>query len=1565
MKSQLFCEVLNGKLFSGVEVMNEKSNKEISLLNKKIKALIMAFLMFLMLFSISSAAGSVDLQYELVASTTSDAEGNYLFSEIPDGDYTLIALYNEDKWRRADEQIRIQDGTDLSVNLDTSSRDIDANESQALFEMSGSEANPSGSAKISGLTRQKQMNADPIPLGSTKVLLLKEAGTETQDNSGETQSNSSKTQDNSGETQDNSSQIQSNSSNSQKLNVAIVTGYRSHELPLKNLMEKLNNDSSLNLTLNCFMADYVMENDVDLSTMDILYINMLSPSTAQKLTPTVDSAIANGCVVIDDDTLLNESIPLPEDQIESYREKLNNYWLNGAYDQDNLKNLVFCIASDCCGRSDLQYEDPHMLPERAIYHTNMTGYFTDSLDTYLAWYSNRSDGGHVYDPAKPTVAITMYQSYFPFQIEPIDVLISKLEAKGYNVIATYGSDNLSSGDFFKQGDEVLVDAIISFTYFGNKFDAEDLDVPVINGIIDNYMNKTEYEASSRPLPADKMMKLDLQELWGAIDPIIMAATEIDPETGTETSVSIDYQVDWLVDRVESWVNLSEIPESDKKVAIIYYNHGGGKDNIGASYLDVVPSLSNLLDAMGKNGYALNESQLLNETELLNLMLTQGINIGTWAPGELQKLVDTGKVVLLPESTYEKWFSELPEKRQQEVIDQWGQAPGKIMVWENESGKYLVIPRIEVGENVILAPQPSRGWLDDNEALYHDKDLPPHHQYIAFYLWLQHSKEEGGFGSDAFVHFGRHGTQEWLPGKEFGLSRYDWPSLMIGDKPVIYPYVMDGLGEGNEAKRRGGAVIIDHLVPPILSAGSYGDYANLSEAIHNYEQADTNASLKAAHRSEVLNLTQSLSLDKDFNMTEAENNETYFNTTFLEGLEDLLDDYKSQSMPYGLHILGTSPKGEQLVGMVNSMLGAEFADSVNEFNKTEGAQLYLLDLVLNQGVNSTNAQKKVLGKGNETVNTFLSSAKEYAENLSLGEEEINQVLKALNGSFIPGNLGGDPVRNPETLPSGRNFYAFDQRIVPTEAAWTLGQEMADQMLEAYVADHGTYPKKVAYILWAGETTRHEGVMEAEILYLLGVKPVWNSGRVVDVEAIPMETLGRPRIDVVMQISGLYRDMYPDKVRLLDKAVKLAYAQEDSPNYVRENADALKSSLASEGSLSESEALDLALLRIFGSSDGAYGTGLPNAVSASDTWETNGALAELYISKMCNAYGEDVWGENLKDIFEKNLEGTEATIHSRSTNLYGTLDNDDFFQYMGGLNLAVSYVSGGEYPDSYITNMLTNGDEKTETLEKFLTRETYSRYFNSKWIEGMQGNGYAGAREMSDFVENLWGWEATNPGLISDDVWNQVYKTYVADQELRDWVKQNNPYAYQAMTARMLETARKGNWDASDEVLESLATEYEESVVEDGVTCCHHTCGNPLLNSYVSGMVSVPGFSEAIENATQESLEQEETEKQSSSGEKHSSSGNKGNSTPVIRSTGSSNQTVIESDAGYGVDSPEPAPEVSKSAADQDYVEGYEMQKDSTDEPDNSGFSFSGSDIYGILFVVAAIGGIYFGFYKKKM
>jgi len=1103
-----------------------------------------------------------------------------------------------------------------------------------------------------------------------------------------------------------------------------------------------------------------------------------------------------------------------------------------------------------------------------------------------------------------------------------------------------------------------------------------------------------------------MIRLYRPETWGWIDPIMIASNEVDPETNTEVYVPIEGQVDWLVDRAVAQTELSEKNESDKKVAIIYYSHGCGNDSIGASYLEVIPSIYNLLERMADAGYDVDKALIPNESELTDLMLKQGTNIGTWAPGELERLVESGEVELIPESTYLEWFEALPETCKEEVIETWGPAPGEVMVYEDDSGdRFLVIPKIEVSDNVILAPQPTRGWLSDNEILYHDGELSPHHQYIAFYFWLQNE-----YGADAIVNMGRHGTVEWLPGKEFCLFSDEWSAVINGNIPVIYPYIMDGMGEGMQAKRRGNAVIIDHLVPPVVLSESYGNYTELSSKISQYQTLPSESELKELRMQEIVNLTRELNLNGFVNVSLSENEDT--EEEFLDELEDTLEELKATSMPYGLHILGTSPEGENLTQMVYSMLGDEFTEEVAAYNNSENAPLDLLDLVLLQNVSIADAQQQVLGNSSEEVTDYLTTAQEYAEKLGESKNEIQQVLKALDGKYIEPNIGGDPILRPDTLPSGRNFYAFDEQLLPTKQAWELGKEMANQTIEAYRAEHeGQYPKKIGLVLWAGESTRNEGVTEAEIFYLLGVKPVWDDDgeEVIDVELINSSELGRPRIDVLVQISGLYRDTFPHKVELIDKAVYLAYNDpdnqygedeerpvpgyisydlEENTNYVRENTNDLFLVL-NESFQNETASMTVALLRVFGPEDGTYGTGLANVVSASNS--STSELAELYINRMSYVYGEYVWGDSIAEIvsqfqvdgssinnteiFEHNLEDVGTTVLSRSSSTYGVLDNSDVFEYLGGLNLAVSSVSG-VYPDSYIMNLQNPGDEKIETLSEYLTREIITRSLNPKYIEGMLESGFEGVSQLSDFVENLWGWEATNPDLVSDDVWNQVYETYVADSELSSALKENNPYAYQSMTARMLETARQGSWDAPDEVIESLATEYAESVVEEGVACCHHTCGNPTLNNYVAGLVSVPGFSEAIEEATSSESSQQSSE--SDSGSSHHSSHSTGNATVIPKASSSSNQTSKStssesvgnqtsqqsSDSGYGVDSSEPAPEIQKSA-DSNYVEGYEMQKDSAEEPDNSGFSFSGSDIFGILFVVAAVGGIYLGFYKKKM
>ncbi len=1513
----------------------------------------------------------------IVSNSTSDSSGYYELTNVPPGNYTLIAIkyYEKDgelKCYNVDEELTVANATpvskDIYLRYDGTSN---PEEIFALLDLY------SEKTTICGYT-VRTMGSSLLYNDNVTVALLREKALPY--------------------------------SNSPHLNVSIITGYR-YDYQLETAVNRLNANSDLNLTVSYFTPNNLENHtEVDFGSMDIIYINMFTQD-AEVLRDDIDEAIANGAVVIGQTTTLPDNPePIPSkfaDDEASLKAFLQGYWSNVPADDLNLDYMIFYLASEYYGRNDLEIETPIGPPKRAIYHPDFVNgsdlYFAESYEEYLDWYANREDEGHRYNASAPTVGMAFYASYYPNRKEPFDTLIREFESRGVNVITFYGDSSNPCDPFIRNETETYMDALISFTYRGNYFDTEGLDIPLINGVLNGYLNYTEWNESSSPLPADSMMRIYRPEWYGFIDPIMISTTALDPETEEEIYVPIPGQVDWLVNRILVQVELSpeRTPESEKKVAIIYYNHGCGKDGIGASYLDVAASISKLLEGMADAGYAVDSGNIPNGSELTDLILVQGTNIGTWAPGELDRMVENGNVALIPNSTYSEWFEALPESRQQEVISRWGDAPGEIMVYENESGKFLVIPKIEVGDGVILAPQPTRGWLQDNDALYHSKDLPPHHQYIAFYLWLQNE-----YGADAMVNMGRHGTVEWLPGKQFCLSSEDWPALMNGDIPVIYPYVMDGLGEGIQAKRRGNAVVIDHLIPPVLEAGLYGEYAELDGAILDYTNAvdmGMDEELVVMHKAEILNLTEELGLDSQLNMSLAEDKLT-FEDIFLDELGDLLEELKSTSMPYGLHVLGTSPEGAELAGMVNSMLGEPFEEHV-EFcfdpalsgcNNSDEAEFALLESVLLYGNSSAEAQAYVLGcSENATLTADLATAEEYAALLAEGKNEINQVLKALDGRFIEPNAGGDPVRDPDTLPSGRNFYSFDPEELPSEEAWIIGTEMADEMLRQYRESHnGSYPGKVAYVLWAGETTRNEGVMESQILYLLGVKPNFEDSdedfdSYDDLIFISDDELGRPRIDVMVQISGLYRDTYPNNIRLIDYAVRTVCDESEypgtaeNPNYVLENTKSLAAAL-NETLQNETLSWDVATLRIFGPADGTYGTGMSNAVSASNTWNDTEELAELYVSKMSNAYGEYIWGESLaeftgcedvsnEDLFLNNLDDIEVTLHSRSSNTYGVLDTDEFFQYLGGLNLAVQYASGGEFPESFIFNLRNPGCEAVETLSSFLEKELYARYFNPSWIEGMQQNGYAGASEMSDFLENLWGWEALNPDLVSDDVWNQVYQTYVGDPELSDWLKDNNPNAYQAMTARLIETSLKEGWNVQDSVLQDIMKEYLESVLEEGKPCCcHHTCGNPELNAKVyEGLQSVPGitqedlvkFAEIMKKATgiDPSIPEYEIP-ETIDKECRNHGGGTGSESVTIRKAGNS---TVDSNSGFGANMDQ-IPTQPQKSEDGDYVEGYEMEKEmNQDDEDSGSMTFSSSDIVGTLFVLVAVGGIYLGMRKKNM
>ena len=1439
----------------------------------------------------------------------------------------------------------------------------------------------------------------------------------------------------------------------------IISGYETHNKIITDLTAKYGENGS-NVELVSLETKTIMDKTPEeiqtlIAGADVISIHMVSTTpTWNYLRAAILAECAGGNVVIlDDNSTRQETAYNPytvpsipgisdtKDNFGKYQEKVRNYWSNTPYEHKNLENMINMILIDFYGRYDLDRPEQAVeLPIKGIYHPHLENIFETDYDEYIKWYSENEeiwggeDSSYKYNPENPTVGITFYKSYYPDKMEPTAKLIEELEKKGVNVLAVYCEapakfdTDTDGGIYFRKGE---IDAVLNYRYIGeHRFDQVELNVPVFNILIVD--EAAEWEDSSNPF-GNSSMKLVNQELIGAIDPIAVVSTEeID---GSVQNKPIVDQVDWMVERVIGQLNLQAKDNYDKNVAVVYYNHGGGKGNIGASYLDVPASTVNLLNAMKADDYNIDTSLVPDAETMVNFMITQGINVGGWAPGELKKLVgdvdisgneeiyDTGKAVLISTELYEKWFKEiylgewfdetiktlsdeekvektekqtkLYEQKKTEVAEMWGTAPGNIMVYQN---KYIIVPYIDVsdsetGGSVILTPQPSRGHSESIETLYHDTNMPPTHQYIAFYLWLQHGsqrvvgngnsddydsypkEDKYGFGADAIIHMGRHGTQEWLPGKETALSRYDWPSVMAGNVPIIYPYIVDGVGEGIVAKRRGNAVLIDHMTPAIVYAGLYGDYAALESSLQSYETVE-NEEVKAGHLNTIIEILVLTELNIRLGVTEEElreMDETELDKVFHD-LEDILEDLKTSYMPYGLHILGQALEGEALKEMVFSMLSAKYTQSVTDVSGATFEDAYdILSRVID-GADPDTAIDDVFGsKTNQPdaaqktkMKEQLNLGKEYAANLIASEGEMDQILRGLRGEFIAPKVGGDPVTRPQVLPTGGNFYTIDQRRVPTEEAWAVAVRLTDELLAEYYEENGKWPSSIGYVLWAGETTRTEGIMEAQIMYLIGIKPRWSSGNVdaSNFDVIPAndltveingETKTRPRIDVIVEISGVYRDTFPEKVLMLDRAIRLAYEQTDGVNNIRENTDKIISSGYSK---------DEALSRIFGPASDSYGAGMENLIGSTNSWTDGNDLAEHFINRMgfvYNSLGE--WGTtNDKELYKSQLSNVDATVHSRSSPLYGALDIDDFYQYLGGLNAAVSYSrEDGKMPDSYVMNLQKPGEAKVDTLKEFIENEAYARYLNQKWMDGMKEHGYAGAREVAKMFENLWGWEALDPNLISDKMWNDLYQ-HLLTGENGEWLKSDPQYAYshQSAVARLIQAATKDDgkyWNADPAVLNQLVKDYVESVAQHGVACCDHTCGNPLFDKFIAGQMSVAGITVEEQKEFLQILETA-TERTISGNTGVGSGSDAGGSARIVNNSESANEGS-EQGGGYGTDLGTAPPEVT----------GYEMTTTETsgtiegirDFMQNP--SFSSSSAAALAIVILAAGAVFYGLKRK--
>lgn len=1094
-----------------------------------------------------------------------------------------------------------------------------------------------------------------------------------------------------------------------------------------------------------------------------------------------------------------------------FNPELSEYFAN--LNASNILNLVRRAASLTID-DQIAYEPVERLPERGLYHPAAPALFTGAAD-YLKWSAERPGQ----DPDRPWLGLMFFStSMIAGQSDALDRLIIGLEEKGFNVMPAFGRDQMVIDSFFLDADRrSRVDAVLSFSlkFYSAVNDRLrqsiiDLDVPIFNAITIYSLTMDQWLESEQGLtPLDVIWTLSTPEISGVIEPTpLMGKRETRTRDGRRVYryELIPGMLDRLAPRIHNWIRLSRLDNKDKKVAVLYYNNSQGKQNIGASYLNVFRSLEEIVQRMRDAGYRIDADLRLDEETIKGLVLRGGRNIGSWAPGELDSLISSGQCLELPIAEYKEWFSELPADFQEKVISQWGPPENSGLMIKNG---HIIIPMVRAG-NLVMLPEAARGVSDDPIKLYHDPVLYPHHQYIAVYLWLQR-----GFQADAMAHLGTHATYEWLPGKHAGLSLSCPSEVMVTDIPNIYPYIVDDVGEGLQAKRRGRGVIIDHLVPPLVIAEGYHEYLELKEIIAQYEQAHSVGSPTADnYLNRIISQASALGLDKELEL------EGVPGPPAAKKIAQYLEYLATGSVPYGLHAFGRSPGGQAL-------------------KETAAAII--------------------------KPNPELKAGDIEGRLVRSGPLEMAGYLRALEGRYVPSAEGNDPVRNPAALPTGRNFYGLSPNRMPTEAAWALGRRAAEDIIRQYIDENGRYPEKVAVVLWAVESLRNEGLNESTILALIGVEPVWNSqGIVTGVRPIPGARLGRPRVDVAINASGLYRDLFPDKILFVDSAIRQAAAQDDLENFISRNDERVKQKLMDSG-LGEEEAGRFSRARIFSEAPGAYGNRVDEMVSASGLWNDDSAITEVYLRHSGFAYGADFWGAPAEESLKANLAEAKVAWHSRSSNVYGLMDNDDMFMYLGGLSMAIKRLSG-ESPKTLIADQRQAGEVTMEPLGLYLGQEMRSRYLNPKWIEGMKAENYAGAREMSNYVEYLWGWQVTTPDSVDESAWNQTYQVYVDDkydQGLKEFMDENNPWAWQSLTGRMLESIRKGYWGASEEIKQSLAVEYALSVVRRGPACCDHTCNNPQFHQMVLNIISLPGlmspelaaeFKLAVERAGQKTLEQ---------------------------------------------------------------------------------------------------------------
>ncbi|MDB9466399.1 magnesium chelatase subunit H [Dolichospermum circinale] len=1129
------------------------------------------------------------------------------------------------------------------------------------------------------------------------------------------------------------------------------------------------------------------------------------------------------------------------------------YWLGGS--AENLENFLLMLADKYVLKGvekesfvAADYQAPVVYPDMGIWHPLAPTMFEDVRE-YLNWYSARKDiSSHLKDPLAPCVGLVLQRTHLVTGDDAHYVaIVQELESLGARVLPVFaGGLDFSKpieAYFYEPITKMqLIDAVVSLTGFAlvggparqdhpKAIEAlKRLNRPYMVALPLVFQTTEEWLDSDLGLhPIQVALQIAIPELDGAIEPIILSGKD----GATGRAIALQDRVEIVAQRALKWANLRRKPKLDKKVAITVFSFPPDKGNVGtAAYLDVFGSIHEVMKGLRNNGY---DVQDIPETP--QELLEQVIH-------DAQAQYNSPELNIAYKMSVPEYEALTPYS--QRLEENWGPPPGNL----NSDGQNLLIYGKQFG-NVFIGVQPTFGYEGDPMRLLFSRSASPHHGFAAYYTYLERI-----WGADAVLHFGTHGSLEFMPGKQMGMSGDCYPDQLIGSIPNLYYYAANNPSEATIAKRRSYAETISYLTPPAENAGLYKGLKELSELIASYQTLkDTGRGVSIVNS--IMDKCRIVNLDKDIHIPETDSKDMTpeERDNIVGNVYRRLMEIESRLLPCGLHVIGKPPTAEEAIAtLVNiasldrqeeeiqglpGIIAKSLGRNIEDIYKNNDAGI-LADVQLLQDITlATRAavtalvQEQIDAEGRviavSKLNFFNMGRKEpWVESLHqsgytkvdtsalkplfeylefclkqvCADNELGGLLQGLEGEYILPGPGGDPIRNPDVLPTGKNIHALDPQSIPTSAAVQSAKIVVDRLLERNKSENdGNWPETIACVLWGTDNIKTYGESLAQIMWMVGVRPVPDAlGRVNKLELIPLSELGRPRIDVVINCSGVFRDLFINQMNLLDQGVKMA-AEADEPlemNFVRKHA------------LKQAEDMGInlrqAATRVFSNASGSYSSNINLAVENS-TWDSEAELQEMYLKRKSFSFNSDNPGvmDESRQIFETTLKTADATFQNLDSSEISLTDVSHYFD-SDPTKLVASLRADGKKPSSYIADT-TTANAQVRTLSETVRLDARTKLLNPKWYEGMLSHGYEGVRELSKRLVNTTGWSAT-AGAVDNWIYEDTNETFIKDEEMQKRLMNLNPHSFRKIVSTLLEMNGRGYWETSEENLDRLRELYQE-------------------------------------------------------------------------------------------------------------------------------------------------------------